>query len=30
MDYLTSVCGDCDGKGCAGCDGHGTITIVED
>jgi hypothetical protein len=30
MENITRTCGDCAGKGCGGCDGTGTITVVED
>lgn len=30
MQHITSICGDCNGKGCGNCGGTGTITIVED
>ncbi len=30
MQDITVICGQCAGKGCAGCNWTGTITIIED
>lgn len=27
---ITTICGDCNGNGCSGCNNTGSITIVED